>query len=233
MSESTRRLRLAAALPLWPVLTRAVIKDASQSTWGFTLAMLSAAFFFYVARSQIQWLGRPEKEWWDANCKAEIAAYAAVIAPQSYCIPVVVFVAVFKLLYAVEPLSKSSDGGPLWKCAPLILLLRPRWGYAFDVVSIACLLAARHYTRNHDVCDVPQFHAEHERRALVDVLGTLVLSSAGAPSPTRLCLAFHTAVLGCLIHVKYPRKQINYFDAVNDSNFPSYMNIPFRKVNLK
>ncbi len=233
MGDSTQRLRLVAAMPLWPILTRAAIKDGAQTTWGATAALLCASFFFYVARSQVAWLGRPEREWWHTNCKAEIAAYAAMISPQSYFIPVAVFAGVFKLLFTAEALSASAEGGALWKCAPLVLLLYPRWGYALDVLGVACLLAARHYKTEGSVCSQPQFHREHERRAAVDLLGVLVLSSAGAPTPTRLCLLANTTLLCLLVHAKYPRKDVSYFDAVNNVNTPVYMNIPFRKVNIK
>ena len=111
MGDSTQRLRLVAAMPLWPILTRAAIKDGAQTTWGATAALLCASFFFYVARSQVAWLGRPEREWWHTNCKAEIAAYAAMISPQSYFIPVAVFAGVFKLLFTAEALSASAEGG--------------------------------------------------------------------------------------------------------------------------
>ena len=232
MDNSTRRLRLLAALPLWPVLTRAVIKDGAQTTWGVTLALLCASFFFYVARSQIKWLGRHEKEWWHANCKAEIAAYAAMVSPQSYFLPVLAFVGTFKILYATEALAASAEGGPLWKCIPLVLLLRPQWGYAFDVLGVACVLAARHYKTEGSVCSQPQFHREHERRAAIDLLGILVVSLAGSPVTTRLCVMLNTLLLAFLVHIKYPRKDVAYFDAVNDINVPVYMNIPFRKVNL-
>jgi len=60
-----------------------------------------------------------------------------------------------------------------------------------------------------------------------------VLSSAGAPTPTRLCLLANTTLLCLLVHAKYPRKDVSYFDAVNNVNTPVYMNIPFRKVNIK
>lgn len=221
-----------AALPLWPVLTRAAIKDGAQTTWGVSLALLFASFFFYVARSQLPWLGKPEKEWWHANCKAEIAAYAAMVSPQSYFLPILAFVGTFKILYAAEALSASAGGGPLWKCAPLVLLLRPQWGYALDVFGVTCLLAARHYETKGSVCSQLQFHREHERRAAIDLLGVLVLSLAGSPVTTRLCLILNTLLLALLVHVKYPRKDVAYFDAVNDINVPVYMNIPFRKVNL-
>lgn len=232
MADSTRRLRLLAALPLWPVVTRAVIKDGAQTTWGVTAAMLFASFFFYVARSQMTWLGRSEREWWHANCKAEIAAYVALVAPQSYFLPVFAFVAAFKVLYLSESLACSSEGGPLWKCVPVLLLLCPRWGYAFDVLGVACLLAARHYKTSGVVCDQVQFHREHERRAAIDLLGVLVLSCAGAPALTRLFLIGNTIVLAFLVHTKYPRRNVTYFDAVNNVEVLEYMNIPFRKVNV-
>ena len=231
MSNPTRRLRLAAALPFWPLVTRAVLKDGAQHTWGVTVALLCTTFFFYVARSQIKWLGRHEKEWWHVNCKAEIAAYAAMISPQAWFIPVFVFAGVFKMLFLAESLSFSAEGGPLWKCAPLVLLLRPRWGYGFDVLGVACVLALRHYTPRGHVCNQKEFHQEHERRVAVDVLGVFVLSGAGAPTTTRLVLAAGTLSLAALMHIKYPRKDVSYFDAVNDFSVPSYMNIPFRKVN--
>lgn len=231
MSDPTRRLRLAAALPLWPLVTRAVVKDGAQHTWGVTLALLFAAFFFYVARSQVKWLGRGEKEWWHVNCRAEIAAYAAMVSPQVWLLPAFVFAGVFKMLFFTEALTYSAEGGPLWKCAPLVLLLRPRWGYGFDVLGVACVLALRHYKPRGHVCNQKEFHEEHERRAAMDLLGVLVLCGAGAPTTTRLVLAAGTLSLAVLVHIKYPREDVSYFDAVNDTNVPSYMNVPFRKVN--
>lgn len=233
MPDPTRRLRLFAALPLWPVITRAVVKDGAQTTWGVTLALVCAAFFFYVARSQIAWLGRPEKEWWHANCKAEVAAYVAMVAPQSYFLPVFAFVAAIKVLYSSEALARSSEGGPLWKCTPLLLLLRPQWGYAFDVLGVACVLAARHYKTSGSVCDQVQFHREHERRAAIDLLGVTVLSCAGAPATTRLFLICNTLLLAVLVHTKYEREDVAYFDAVNNIEVAEYMNVPFRKVNVR
>ena len=235
MVDPVRRLRLAAALPLWPLLTRAVLRDSAQVTWGVTLSYLTAAFFFYVARAQLSWLGVSEKEWWHVNCKAEIAAYASMIAPQSWFFPLVVFVVVFKCMFLYDPVARVSEGGALWKCAPLALLLHPRWGYGADVIGVTLLLALRHYksSGSEHVCDQVDFHREHERRVGVDLLGSCVLSCAGAPMATRMWLLGGTALLAGLIHVKYPRENVSYFDAVNDVNVPSYMNVPFRKVNHK
>lgn len=223
-----QRLRTAAAIPLWCLVTRALLRDGSRSTWGLTLALMSAAFFFYVARSQIRWLDRAEEEWWNVGCRADIAAFAAMAAPQRWFLPLIVFVGVFKAVRATKRIEEVAHGGSLWKTIPLVLLLCPRWSYALDIVGVVALLAARHYPPSGQVADQHEFHAEHEKRLCVDALGALVLSSAGAPLTTRIALAAGTvALLGC-VHAKYPRKDVGYFDAVNHQ--PLHMPVPFRKV---
>ena len=230
MPEPPRRLRLIAALPLWSVLTRAIIRDNAQTASGVIAALLCASFFFYVARAQIPWLGIPIQNWWHVGCRAEIAAFCAMTSPQSLLFPVLVFVFVFRLLRQNEDLLSSAHGGPLWRCIPIILLLHPRWGYAIDVIGVTVLMVARHFESAGSVCDQTQFHREHERRAAVDVLGALVLSGAGAPLTTRAALALGTIALAALIHLKYPRKNVEYFDAVNQVDMPPYMNVPWRLV---
>lgn len=230
MSEPPRRLRLIAALPLWAVLTRAIVRDNAQTAPGVRAVLLCASFFFYVARAQIPWLGIPIKSWWHVGCRAEIAAFCAMTSPQSLFFPVLVFVVVFRLLRQNEALLSSAHGGPLWRCIPIILLLHPRWGYSLDVIGVTALMMTRHFEPAKSVCDQTQFHREHERRAAVDVLGALVLSGAGAPLTTRAALALGTIALAALIHLKYPRKNVGYFDAVNEANVPRYMNIPWRLV---
>lgn len=222
------RLRVAAAIPVWCLVTRALLRDGSRSTWGLTLALLSAAFFFYVARSQIRWLNRTEEEWWNVGCRADIAAFASMVAPQRWCLPLFVFVGVFKAARATARIEEIAHGGSLWKTFPLVLLLYPRWSYALDILGVVALLAARHYQPSAQVADQRQFHAEHEKRLGVDALGALVLSSAGAPLATRIALATGTVALFGCVHAKYPRRDVGYFDAVNHQ--PSHMPVPFRKV---
>lgn len=219
-----------AALPLWAILTRAIIRDNAQTAWGVSAALVCAGFFFYVARAQLSWLGISVKDWWHVGCRAEIAAYCAMMAPQSLFFPVCLFITVFRLLRQHETLLMSAQGGPLWRCAPIVVLLHPRWCYAMDVLGVTALMALRHFESSGSVCDQRQFHREHERRAGMDVLGALVLSGAGAPFTTRLALIAGSVFLAGLVHLKYPRRDVAYFDAVNQNDIPKYMNIPWRKV---
>lgn len=222
-----KRLRISAAVPLWCLLTRAVIRDGSQSTWGVTCALLVVSFFFYVGRSQIKWLNREEEEWWNVSCRADIAGFVAMVAPQSWFFPLLVFVIVFKAQHLLG-LQKLAHGGALWKSVPLILLLYPRWSYSLDIAGVVALLAARHFPPSENVTDQHEFHREHEKRLAVDVLGCLVLSCAGAPFSTRLALICGTVFLLVCVHFKFPRRDVGYFDAVNHQ--PKHMLIPFRKV---
>lgn len=222
-----KRLRNAAAIPLWCVLTRAIVRDGSQSTWGLTLALLIVAFFFYVARSQWKWLNRSEEEWWNVSCRADIAGFAAMVAPQSFFLPLATFVCVFKTLSLLH-MNNYAHGGSLWKSVPLLLLLHPRWSYSMDIAGVVGLLAARHYPPSKNVSDQLEFHKEHEKRVCVDTLGCLVLSSAGAPFATRIALLCGTLFLFACLNWKYPRRDVAYFDAVNEQ--PQHMPIPFRKV---
>ena len=223
-----KRLRTAAAIPLWCLVTRALLRDGSRSTWGLTLALLSAAFFFYVARSQIRWLNRSEEEWWNVSCQADIAAFASMVAPQRWFLPLLVFVGVFKAMRVTARIEEIAHGGSLWKTIPLVLLLHPRWSYTLDIVGVVALLAARHYPPSASVTDQHEFHAEHEKRLGVDTLGALVISSAGAPLTTRLALLIGTVALFVCVHLKYPRRDVSYFDAINKQ--PLHMPVPFRKV---
>jgi hypothetical protein len=229
--NTPERLRTTAAIPLWCLVTRALLRDGSRSTWGLTLALLTTAFFFYVARSQIRWLNRSEEEWWNASCRADIAAFVSMVAPQRWFLPLLVFVGVFKATRATARMGEVSHGGSLWKTIPLVLLLHPRWSYTLDIAGVVALLAARHYPPSAQISDQREFHKEHEKRLGVDALGALVISSAGAPLTTRVALLAGTAVLFACAHLKYPRRDVSYFDAINQQ--PSHMPVPFRKVGAR
>lgn len=134
----------------------------------------------------------------------------------------------FKAISITARIEKIANGGSLWKTIPLVLLLCPRWSYTLDIVGVVALLAARHYPPSAQVADQREFHAEHEKRLGVDALGILVISSAGAPLTTRIALLAGTAVLFVSVHFKYPRRDVGFFDAINQQ--PSHMPVLFRKV---
>lgn len=228
MAKDPQRQRLMSVLGLWAVLTRAVLSDEAKTGWGVTLALLCASFFFYVGRSQCQWLGQSRASWWVVACRADVAAFVAMSAPTTWLLPLFVFVAVFKATAKREDLV---DGGALWRGAPLMLLLHPRRLYLVDVVGVAALVAARHREPG-DMHSITDYHAEHERFVLVDCLSCLVLSSAGAPMWTRTALLAGTLVLGFMLHAKYPRqKKIGYWDLANGEQRRAHTPVLFRGVN--
>jgi hypothetical protein len=229
MAKDPQRQRLTSVLGLWAVLTRAVLSDEAKTGWGVSLALLCALFFFFVGRSQRRWLGQPRKSWWTVACRADVAAFAAMTAPASWLLPLVVFLGVFKATANREDLV---SGGALWKGAPLLLLLHPRRWYAVDVAGVAALVAARHREPG-DMHTITDYHAEHERFVLVDSLSCLVLSSAGAPVWTRLALLAGTLLLGSALHLKYPRqKKIGYWDLANAEQRGAHAPVLFRGVNI-
>ena len=108
MPDPTRRLRLFAALPLWPVITRAVVK-AGADDMGRPLASCAQRSSFTL-RDPKSPGGRPERVV-ARNCKAEVAAMAggpAVVL--SSCIRVC---RRHKVLYSAEALARSSEAGLL------------------------------------------------------------------------------------------------------------------------
>jgi len=225
MAPPPSRLRYAALLPLWSLVTRAVVKDASLNGWGFSFALLSATFFLFVSRSQLPWLGRSRNYWWVVGIRAEIAAFVSVITPKSWLLPLFVFVAVFR---ATGVYVKVDGEETLWKCIPLILLLRPSTGYFVDILQVGLLVASRHYVPV-GVQDEPAFYKEHERRLLLDLFGVYVLSSAGALYSTRLALLFGSAALTLFVHFKYPRTRgVGFWDAINSEK--RHTTVPFREM---
>lgn len=226
MAKDPPRLRTLALMSLWAPWTRSVLSDASRSTWGVTLALWSACFFMYVGRSQVRWLGRSHAEWWSVACRADVAAFLAMTSPQSFLLPLCVFVLAFR---ALRRFSQLVDGGALWRGAPLLLLLHPRRWYALDVVGVAILVGARHREPG-DILELKDYHREHEYFVARDVLGCCVLASAGAPLSTRIALAAGAAALCLAAHVKFPRTTIGYWDAANKRE-KNHMPVPFRGVN--
>lgn len=220
------RLRYTALLPLWCVFTRSVVKDASLSGWGISIALMSACFFMFVSKSQRSWLGKSKDFWWKVGIRAENAAFFAAVMPKSYFLPFFGFLLVFKAMAAREEYATENT---LWKCAPLVLLLHPRTGYFVDIVQTGLLVAARHY-EPPQVHDENEFYREHERRLLLDVFGMFTLSTAGSLYKTRLFIAAGTLALGLLLHAKYPRKRgVGFWDAINSE--VRYTTVPFRKMN--
>lgn len=225
MARDPERLRISSVLGLWALATRAALTDETKTGWGATLTLLCAVFFLFVGRSQMLWLGRSHAEWWAVACRAEVAAFVALSGPQRWCVPVFVFVAVFKASRHTE----MCDGGALWRAAPLALLLHPRRWYSLDVVGVALLLSARH--RDHGSMHTEdEYHAHHERFVAADVLACFVLATAGAPLATRAALFVGTAVLAGAVHAKYPRSKIGFWDLANRRERP-HMPVPFRGVN--
>ena len=228
MAKDPQRQRLTSVLGLWAVLTRAVLSDEAKTGWGVSLALACALFFFFVGRSQREWLGQTRASWSVVACRADVAAFAAMSAPAVWLLPLAAFVFVFKATARREDLV---DGGALWRGAPLVLLLHPRRLYLLDVVGVAALVAARHREPG-DMHSVTDYHVEHERFVLVDCLSCLVLSSAGAPVWTRAALVAGTLVLGLMLHNKYPRQmKIGYWDLANAQQRRAHTPVLFRGVN--
>jgi len=226
MAKDPPRLRTFALLSLWSLWTRSVLTDGSRTSWGVTLALWSAVFFLYVGRSQNKWLGRDHSEWWGVACRAEVAAFAAMTSPQRWLLPLCAFVLTFR---ALRRFPHMTDGGALWRGAPLMLLLHPRPWYALDVVGVAIAVGWRHRPPG-DILELNDFHREHEYFVARDVLTCCVLASAGAPLATRVALAAGASVLCLAAHFKYPRGTIGYWDAANKRP-KLHMPIPFRGVN--
>lgn len=226
MAKDPPRLRTFALVSLWAPWTRSVLSDGSRTTWGVTLALWSAVFFLYVGQSQVKWLGRDHEEWWAIACRANVAAFLAMTSPQSLFLPVIVFVLAFKLL---KPFDALTDGGALWRGAPLFLLLHPRRWYALDVITVAVLVGLRHREPG-DILELKDYHREHEYFVARDVLGGCVLACAGAPLTTRAVLVAGSLALCIAVHLKYPRDKIGYWDAAN-RRAKSHLPVPFRGVN--
>ena len=226
MAKDPPRLRIFALLSLWAPWTRSVLSDGSRTSWGVTLALWSALFFLYVGRSQVKWLNRSHEEWWSVACRADVAAFAAMVSPQRWLLPLIVFVLAFR---ALRRFPQLVDGGAMWRGAPLVLLLHPRRWYALDVVGVAILVGARHREPG-DILELKDFHREHEYFVARDVLGCCVLASAGAPLSTRIALAVGALSLCFAAHLKFPRGSIGYWDAANRRAKP-HMPVPFRGVN--
>lgn len=226
MAKDPPRLRIFALLGLWAPWTRSVLSDGSRTSWGVALALWGTLFFLYVGRSQVKWLGRSHGEWWGVACRADVAAFVAMISPQRWMLPLCAFLLAFRML---GRFPKLVDGGALWRGAPLLLLLHPRQWYALDVIGVAILVGARHREPG-DILELKDFHREHEYFVASDVLGCCVLASAGAPLPTRAALAMGAVALCLAAHLKFPRERIGYWDAANKRAKP-HMPIPFRGVN--
>lgn len=226
LMAAPKRLRYTALLPLWCLFTRAVVKDASLSGWGFSAAMMSACFFMFVSKSQWPWLGKSKDFWWKVGVRAENAAFFAAAMPKSYLLPFLGFLLVFKGMSAHQQYATENT---LWKCAPLVLLLHPRTGYFLDIVQVGLLVAARHYQPPH-VHNEVEFYREHERRLCLDIFGIFTLSTAGSLYVTRAAVAAGTILLGLLLHITYPRKRsVGFWDAINSE--VRYTTVPFRQIN--
>lgn len=215
-------------VPLWSVLTRAALTDPAHVGWGVSLALCAALFFFFVGRSQKRWLGHPHALWWGVACRAEVAAFAAQAAPAAWWMPLWVFLAVFKA--TSKTAAQMTDGGALWRAAPLLLLVHPRRAYLLDVAGTALLVAARHREPPPHMTCAADYHAQHERFVGTDALCCLVLTSAGAPVATRAALWLGTCLLAGAVHLKYPRTDIGEWDVANRRAKP-HMPVPYRGVN--
>ena len=223
------RLRAFAGIVLWPIAVRAVLTDASKTTWGTSLALLSALFFFCVARSQITFLGKPSLFWWNVACRGDVALFAARIAPEAYFVPLAVFLAVFRLTRVSARAKELCCGGLVWRGAPLALLLCPgNQGYALDIVCVAAALVFR-AREPKQVLSAPDYHKEAELRVAGDAVACYSLACAGSPLATRVVLAAATLLMMCLAYMQPKNTKLDHWDAQNN-NTPKHAPLPFRNV---
>lgn len=235
MGRDPQRVRVSSLVPLWSVFTRVLVSDPPHAGWGVSLALGAALFFFFVGRSQKRWLGHSHAMWWGVACRAEIAAFAALAAPNVWWMPLWVFLLAFKATSNTHAEidakgSTGKDGGALWRAAPLLLLVHPRQLYLADVAGTALLVAARHRELAPSITSAADYHAQHERFVCVDALSCLVLTCAGASAATRLTLLAGTCFLGTAVHLKYPRGDVGEWDVANRRE-KTHMPVPYRGVN--
>lgn len=230
MARDPVRGRRFALLGLWSLWTRAWLTDPWQPGWGVCLALCCAVFMFFVGRAQKAWLGIPHAQWWAVACRADIAAFAAMAAPTFWWMPLWVFLAVFR---ATRGATALSDGGALWRAAPLVLLLHPRHGqaaYVADVAGVAAVVALRHRDPPPNVDSRETYHRQHDLFVCADAFSCWVLSCAGAPVFTRTALLAGTLLVGAVLHAAHPREDIGEWELANRREKP-HMPVTFRGVN--